>query len=83
MIKRIIASIFGSKIELLKAQSSEIFNVFTKTVNELTEVNTEIQKEKDKRSEEIVKLKNECEELETTQKQNQSMINKISSFINS
>lgn len=81
-MKNLIKKLQGKNtIILLKDRSSKIFNIFTETVNQLIVVNSEIETEKITRSEQIETLKDECEQLETVQKNNQSMINKISSFL--
>ncbi len=70
-----------STITVLKEKSDSIFSIFTTTVNQLEQVNTEIKTEKEIRSTQIQQLKDECEQLETTEKSNSSMINKINSFL--
>lgn len=65
----------------LKEKSDSIFNIFTSTVSQLEQVNNDIKIEKEIRSEQIQQLKDECEQLETTEKSNSSMINKINSFL--
>jgi len=66
---------------VLKEKSDNIFNVFTSTAKQLSEVNIQISIEKETRSEQIVLLKDECKVLEDIEKSNQSMINKIESFL--
>ena len=55
--------------------------VFTKTINELTEINSEIQTVVELKHEEIEKLKYETQELTKQEEFNTKIINKINNLL--
>lgn len=65
----------------LAKKSSNIFNIFTPTLTELSKVNEEIEVEKNLRKEQISVLNSEVDVLNGIQSDNANMINKIDSFL--
>lgn len=63
-------------------KSDNVVNVFKKTVNDLTQLNAEINKENLKKVEEIAKLEQESEDLIILSVSNTKIIDKINQFLN-
>lgn len=63
-------------------KSDNVVNVFKKTVNDLTQLNAEINKENLKKVEEIAKLEQESEDLLILSVSNTKIIDKINQFLN-
>jgi hypothetical protein len=66
----------------LQKASSDAIGVFSKTINELNEINTQINTQKQEKVSEMEMLQKECNALETQEKFNSNIINKIQLIIN-
>jgi len=78
--------LFSSKpkqtdVELLKEKTSNILSVFTKTMEDLKQVNSEIETARTEKLELIKQLTAEHLELETTMTANASVIEKIQNIL--
>lgn len=71
----------NEEVSLLKEKSSNILNIFTNTINELTEVNLEIEDSIDERNQKINELKEQESILSLLKENNQKMIDKLYSII--
>jgi len=74
-------SVFKITPKSLQKKSTSILNVFKNTVNDLNKINTAIFAETLRKSEEIVKLEAETEELTTLHKANSKIVDKINQFL--
>jgi len=73
---------FGkSKIEVLQKKSESIISIFSSTKKELEKVTTEIIVEKANINQHISKLQIQMQELEETQKVNESVCTKLEQFL--
>lgn len=70
----------GDKVEKLQKKSESVISVFTKTVNELVQVDNEIDTEIGKRQQEITELQAEVDALTVTKSKNESVVNRIKAF---
>lgn len=71
-----------NKIQNLKKSSQAIFDVFTKTQEDLQKVNDAILEEKEIRNKKISVLVGEVMELDNLQINNHKVITKIEKFLN-
>ena len=71
----------SSKLTKLAKKSDDIFSVFTKTQSELLEVNKEIDIETDNRNAQILVLQQEVVELSGIKTRNETLKNKIDTFL--
>lgn len=69
-----------NKQEALKSKSKSILDVFTKTINKLSEVNKEISSENDLKQLKISQIEKEKEELNQILLENNKVISKLSSI---
>lgn len=78
-IKTKINKMFGrdTSIDKLRKSSDKITSVFTKTINELTTVNQEIDEHIDARDEEIRRINAEKEQLSCIKEQNTTFLTKL------
>lgn len=80
---KILSLIFNSNsVETLQQKSKNVFNIFTKTISELTQINKEIEIETKSRTEKINSLSKERDQLEIQKNQNKNLMDKISKLIN-
>jgi flagellar hook-associated protein FlgK len=80
---KILSLIFNStSVETLQQKSKNVFNIFTKTISELTQINKEIEIETKSRTEKINSLSKERDQLEIQKNQNKNLMDKISKLIN-
>lgn len=66
-----------TSIDKLRKSSDKITSVFTKTINELTTVNQEIDEHIDARDEEIRRINAEKEQLSCIKEQNTTFLTKL------
>jgi hypothetical protein len=64
-------------VAILQAQSDQIVDVFTKTIDDLSAVNKEANELTVEKTAEIQKLESEVETLQSIQTKNQTVISKI------
>lgn len=74
--------IIKDKVTTLKERSDRVFDIFTKTVQDLSSLNSEIVDEIEEREAQIKILQQEQTSLDVTKLRNDKMISKINSFIN-
>lgn len=80
---KILSLIFNSNsVETLQQKSKNVFNIFIKTISELTQINKEIEIETKSRTEKINSLSKERDQLEIQKNQNKNLMDKISKLIN-
>jgi hypothetical protein len=70
-----------NKLAFLRNRSSNVFNVFTKTINKLSTLNAYIENEQKNRLAKIAKAQEEHESLTAQRGSNQKVIDKINEFI--
>ncbi len=66
-----------NSVEFLQEESKDIVDIFTSTIDNLKEINDNITKAKEMRSEVIIELTNQNKSLDDTLISNQKVINKI------
>ncbi len=73
---------FKKSVTDLQKASSDAIGVFSKTINELNEIDTQINTQKQEKLSEIEALQKECDVLKTQETFNSNIINKIQLIIN-
>ena len=81
IINKIINWFNGDNVSQLTNRSLNALTVFTKTINELTEVNSEIETSVKFKNEEIEKLQEETKVLAEQEVINTKIINKINNLL--
>ncbi len=71
----------NKSVESLKKRAGNIVNVFTKTVNDLTKVNEEIEVEINSRQVEALRLNAEAADLKVLKTTNEKVVNKINDIL--
>lgn len=71
-----------SDMQYLSQKSADIMSVFTKTQEDLAEVNTEINSVIASKTEEITQLQQDCAILTAISTKNTTVWNKIDNFLN-
>lgn len=72
---------FKKELESIVEDSSRVLDVFTKTVDELSAINTRVDEEVTKKQEEKAKLEKDIETLTVTGERNAKIINKIEKLL--
>lgn len=70
-----------SVVEHLQGQSANIVDVFSKTTQQLSDVNAEIAKHVQKREDKIVQARNEQDTLNAQHSTNTKLIQKLNNFL--
>ncbi len=81
MINKIKRLLNNDVVSSLSNRGINAIAVFTKTINELTEINSEIETHVKFKHEEIEKLKYETQELTKQEEFNTKIINKINNLL--
>lgn len=77
-----IRSLFLNSAKSLENRSNSVMSVFSKTVDDLNKINTEVLESKVKKIEAISKITKEVDTLEAIHISNSKIINKIDKFFN-
>ena len=72
---------FTNSVKTLQEKSKNIINVFTKTIDELNEVNVKVAKLTTEKEETVSKLQNDISMLSTLCQNNLNIVKKISRMI--
>lgn len=67
-------------VQKLQNRSNDVLSVFTKTVNDLKSINTEVDKEVATREEEKARIEEELSALNRTKASNELVVSKINKF---
>ena len=73
--------LLGDSVESLRTESSDILDVFTKTVDELNDVNQRINDKEQEKLEEQKRLANELDALAITKTRNLKIIDNINKIL--
>lgn len=72
---------FGNPVERLSKRSEDILSVFTKTINDLREINASVSEEVSSREIQKAKLDEELLSLNQVKVRNESVISKVTKFL--
>jgi hypothetical protein len=67
-------------IKYANLKSAKVFNVFTQTVNDLQIINTQVEVQKQKRLDAMIKAQTDYETLDKQLNENETVINNIQKF---
>jgi len=70
-----------TSVNSLKTASNRAIEVFSKTIDELNEINSQIQSQKEIKLNKISELQNECNSLQVQENYNQKIVEKIESIL--
>jgi hypothetical protein len=79
---KVIKNLFPKhSVESLKEASTRAIGIFSKTIQELNEINSQIQKQKSIKLTQINELQSECSSLQVQEEYNAKIVEKIETII--